>query len=65
MVDIAGISNSAAQQQTGTSGAGSSESAANIRESVQKAAEDSFNERKEAEKSDPGPGVGERVDIEA
>lgn len=59
-MDIHGASSAASQIPTsGTAGA--AESAANI----SKIAADSAQERKEVERSDPGPDVGRSIDTDA
>ncbi len=60
-MDIQGASTASSADIISAGRAGSLESAASER----KVAEDSAVERKEAEPSSTGPGVGERVDIQA
>ena len=60
-MDIQGASSAAAQSVPAAGNTGASESLAEERQ----AAEDSEIERKEAEPSSTGPGVGQNVDIEA
>jgi hypothetical protein len=59
-MDIQGTSAVNAQVVSGSSGSQLESAAAEER-----VAEDSSNERREAEPSSTGPGVGEQVDIEA
>jgi hypothetical protein len=60
-MDIQGASTASSAEVLSAGRSGSLESAATER----KSAEDSAVERKEVEPSSTGPGVGERVDIQA